>query len=220
MKNSEIQSLQTRVLLSGASSLSEPELLGLVLKSPALARSVIYGSQNWPRTRESDIARVPHIRKTRIAQILALLELSRRLAAEPLNLGTSIRCSEDVATRYKSKLQHREREEFWALALDNKNRVIAESLVARGSLTGVEAHPRECFRRLVEVGAARAIFLHNHPSGVPTPSASDRSVAVRLKETGEILGIPLLDFIVIAASGTLSFRDTGIITPSQSLLGG
>src|SRR4029450_7894801 len=92
-------------------------------------------------------------------------------------------------------------EEFWALALDVRHRLQFELCVARGSLTGVEVHPREVFRPLIRSSAAAVIFCHNHPSGDPTPSRQDIELTSRLREVGELCGIAVLDHVVWAAGG-------------------
>lgn len=83
------------------------------------------------------------------------------------------------------------------LALDARNAVIDEIEVARGSLTDVEVHPREVFRPLIRQAAAAAVVAHNHPSGDPSPSASDVTFTRRLRRAGELLGIPILDHVII-----------------------
>jgi len=83
------------------------------------------------------------------------------------------------------------------LLLDTKNRINAAHIVAVGSLDSCPVHPREVFKAAVLANAAAVIVAHNHPSGDPTPSCEDRQLALRLKQAGDILGIPLLDFLVV-----------------------
>ena len=100
---------------------------------------------------------------------------------------------------------------FVALALDSKNRIIAEHIVALGTLTQAEVHPREFFRNLIRNGAARAIGVHNHPNGDPCPSPEDVAVCKRLCDVGELVGIALVDFVIVAAGGCASLRDLGLM---------
>ena len=100
-------------------------------------------------------------------------------------------------------------EEFWAIALDVRHRVVLDTMIARGSLTGVEVHPRDVFRALIKVGAAAVIFCHNHPSGDPSPSRQDIDLTARLREVGEMCGIAVLDHVVVAASGYVSLSERG-----------
>jgi DNA repair protein RadC len=95
------------------------------------------------------------------------------------------------------------------MALDFRHRVLRDLRVARGSLTGVEVHPRDTFRELIRIGAAAVIFCHNHPSGDPTPSAQDIELTRRLREVGELCGITVLDHVVVASSGFVGIADRG-----------
>jgi len=96
---------------------------------------------------------------------------------------------------------------FLILAIDIRNVVLEEIEVARGSLTAVEVHPREVFRPLIRCGAAGAIAVHNHPSGDPTPSPEDLALTRRLREVGDLVGIPLVDHVVVAERGCRSMAE-------------
>jgi len=98
-------------------------------------------------------------------------------------------------------------EEFWALALDVRHRIQSERCLARGSLTGVEVHPRDVFRPLIRSAAAAVIFCHNHPSGDPTPSRQDLELTARLREVGDLCGISVLDHIVVGWEGFSSLAE-------------
>lgn len=116
----------------------------------------------------------------------------------------------DVWALLRERLESLAVEEFWALALDVRHRVIGEMLIARGSLTGVEVHPRDVFRPLIQMGAAAVIFAHNHPSGDPCPSRADVELTERLRRVGdELCGIPVLDHIVIGREGYASLAERG-----------
>ena len=94
-----------------------------------------------------------------------------------------------------------DREGFWVILLDGRNRVVGINLIALGSLTSALIHPRETYKGAILANAAALILLHNHPSGDPTPSAEDVSLTRRLSEVGELLGIRVLDSIVIGENG-------------------
>jgi DNA repair protein RadC len=98
-------------------------------------------------------------------------------------------------------------EEFWVLGLDVRHRVVVDQLAARGSLSGVEVHPRDVFRALIKAGVAAVIFCHNHPSGDPTPSRQDIELTARLREVGDTCGITVLDHVVVAAGGYYSLAE-------------
>ena len=90
------------------------------------------------------------------------------------------------------------------VAIDARSVVIADLEIARGTLTGVEVHPREVFRPLIRIGATAAIAVHNHPSCDPTPSPEDVALTERLHNIGTLLGIPIIDHVIVAASGCTS----------------
>ena len=89
------------------------------------------------------------------------------------------------------------REEFHALLLDTRHRVLREALVTQGTLDASLISPREVFRLAIAEGAAAVIIAHNHPSGDPTPSPDDRAVTRQIAEAGRALGIPVLDHVIV-----------------------
>jgi DNA repair protein RadC len=205
----ELTLLRQRLLTRGAPHLSDADLLGVVLGSPQIARTLTCVSPRWSEMGRADLCSLPRFNPTRIAQVLAMAELSHRMTSRPLTAGEPISCAEQVAAAYGPRLARQHQEVFLALALDAKHRVIAEHEIARGSLTGVEVHPREVFRQLIRDGAATTIAVHNHPSGSPEPSTQDRSLCTRMCEAGQLLGIQVLDFIIVAGMKSVSFSERG-----------
>lgn len=208
----EAVALQKRLLSTGPTTMSDTDLLGVVLGSPNLARAVARHVVCLHEAHRARLSRIPGFNERRVAQVLALTELSGRIASRPLPQGQPICCSDDVNRAYGPRYAGEKQEHFLALALDNRNRVIAEHLVAKGTISSVEVHPREVFRELIKSGAARAIVVHNHPSGDPRPSSHDTAICRRLCEAGTLIGVALLDFIIVGAQGSTSFRDLGLMT--------
>ena len=102
-----------------------------------------------------------------------------------------------------------EKEHFYAMLLDSKNRLIREEVVSVGTLTASLVHPREVFRPAIRDAAASIIVAHNHPSGDPTPSAEDLEITARLRKAGEVIGIPMLDHVIIGAGTYVSLAERG-----------
>jgi DNA repair protein RadC len=98
-------------------------------------------------------------------------------------------------------------EHFVVLDLSVRHNLLERRVVHIGTLTGVEVHPREVFRGAIVNSAAAIIVAHNHPSGDPSPSRQDIEMTKRLREVAEVLGIPLLDHVVIAANGYISLAE-------------
>ena len=140
-------------------------------------------------------------------RIVASFQLGRRALEAGLPSAAVVRGPEEVYNRLRGRLSALEQEVFMVLALDVRGRVIDEIEVARGSLAGVEVHPREVFRPLIRRSAFACVVAHNHPSGDPAPSAEDYQLSKRLQEVGRLIGIELLDHVVIASGGYCSMAD-------------
>jgi DNA repair protein RadC len=203
-----------RLMADGVQSLSDPELLAIVLGSGAAGLNVIEVAQGL-LARAGGLAGLVQasldelrdqtgVGMARGAAVLAALELGRRSVGERPARGRKIGSAADVWTHLRARLSNRAVEEFWALALDVRHRVLWEACLARGSLTGVEVHPRDAFRPLIRAGAAAVIFCHNHPSGDPSPSRQDLDLTVRLRDVGELCGIAVLDHVVVGTDGFTS----------------
>ena len=113
----------------------------------------------------------------------------------------------DVANFVRSILTDNSREHFVALYLDGQNQVAAYSIVSIGSANSAPVAPREVFQRAVLTGAISIVLAHNHPSGSTTPSSDDRAVTRRLRESGELLGIKILDHLIVTNSAFLSMKE-------------
>ncbi|HJQ82767.1 MAG TPA: JAB domain-containing protein, partial [Candidatus Binatia bacterium] len=130
-------------------------------------------------------------------------------AAASLPPGTPIRDAAAVHGHFRGRLPQLEREVFYALLLDGKNRVQSEVLISEGSLTAALVHPREVFLPAIRAAAAALILVHNHPSGDPTPSAEDRAITERLRQVGELVGIRVLDHVVVGRGTYASMAEDG-----------
>ncbi len=110
-------------------------------------------------------------------------------------------CSPDVVAEMMREEGRADRECFWVLHLNVRNRVIEKELVAIGSVASTIVCPREVFKKAIILGAANIITMHNHPGGIADPSPEDRTIWKRLDEVGEILGIGILDHLIVTPSG-------------------
>lgn len=127
----------------------------------------------------------------------------------------SIRCSEDAAKAVRSAFPKRSfglQECFVVLCLDAHNQPLGRPvMVAMGTINGVTVHPRDVFRSAIRKNAVAVIVAHNHPSGKTELSDDDLALTRRLKEAGEMLGIPLLDHLVLSKDGYASTADRGVM---------
>jgi DNA repair protein RadC len=128
--------------------------------------------------------------------------------------GSYCGCSEEVAIVARRIYQtlDADKEHFVLLTMNNKNRVNGFKVISTGSLTASLVHPREVWRAALGLCAAAVVFVHNHPSGEPAPSAEDQDITRRLKETGDMLGIRVLDHLVLGDNERFfSFNDKGLL---------
>jgi DNA repair protein RadC len=162
-----------------------------------------------------ELCAVPGVGEAKAAQLKAALELGKRALAAPLSKGTRISSSRDLFRHFHATMRDLRREIFKVVLLDAKHAIVREATVSEGSLTLSIVHPREVFSLAVKESAAAVIFLHNHPSGDPTPSREDRLLTTRLVAAGEVLGIRVLDHLVIGDGQYVSFADEGWLQGSQ-----
>jgi DNA repair protein RadC len=201
----------------GAECLADAELVALLLGSGRrgenaleLAASLLVAVGGLPglaQAEPGDLTRQAGIGDARAAVLKAAVELGRRVTGARPERGRRLAAAAEVWTHYRARLAHATVEEFWVLGLDVRHRLQFEACVARGCLTGVEVHPREVFRPLIRAGAAACIVAHNHPSGDPTPSRDDLLLTARLREVGELVGIPVLDHVIVATNGYVSIAE-------------
>jgi len=130
----------------------------------------------------------------------------------PTTWDRQMRQSRDVAEFMAPIAAGLDREYFWCLALDGKNRAASLHVISVGSLTAALVHPREVFKPAILCNAAAVVLVHNHPSGDPTPSPEDRAITERLVQVGELVGIRVLDHLVLGEAGAFrSFADEGLL---------
>ena len=198
-----------RMLRRGASTLGDDELLAILLDSRAVPTAVVDaagGLAAVSRASPRELAQVSGIGSTRAARIAAAFELGRR-AVEAEHHRTLLGRPEDVFRCVAPRLAGLQQEIFLAIGVDIRNGLLDVVEVARGTVHGVEVHPREVFRPLVRMAAAGAVVVHNHPSGDPTPSQEDIELTRRLRAVGELIGIPVVDHVVVADSGFRSVAE-------------
>ena len=206
-----------RLAAAGAEQLTDAELLAIIRGSGTrganavdVAEAVLQtcgGLAGLAVAAELELRGHAGVGPVRAAIVRAALELGRRAAVARPPRGQQLAGASDVWTYFRARLAPLRIEEFWAVALDARHRVEREFCLARGSLTGVEVHPRDIFRPLIRVAAAAVIFCHNHPSGDPAPSRQDVELTVRLREVGELIGIPVVDHVVVGWEGYASLAE-------------
>jgi DNA repair protein RadC len=211
----------------GAEHVSDDVLLAVLLRSGTrghnvleLARGLLkrYGSLTaLSRLSVNELAGVKGVGPVKAQVVKAALELARRLTQESTADRMRIRTPGDVTRLLRDTVRTLDREVFWVVMLDARNRLKGRPLdVSRGLLDSSLVHPREIFREAVRGGAAAVVLAHNHPSGDPSPSAEDLRITKQLVEAGRIMDIKVLDHTILAIPARdgkeyLSLREEGIV---------
>lgn len=209
-----------RLIRSGADTLSDAQLLAIILRTGSNGMSVIETAvellQRFEGLRGLDEASVAELKKfkglgiAKIAQIKASFELGRRLLTQRVN-ERFFNSAQTVFNYLHPKLNGLKKERFITLLLDTKLRLIREVKVSEGTLNQSIIHPREVFREAIRESAYAIILVHNHPSGDPTPSEQDKDITKKLKKASEVLEIPILDHVIIGRGRYFSMKERGII---------
>ncbi|SCA87084.1 UPF0758 protein [Bacillus glycinifermentans] len=210
-----------RLLNMGAESLSNHELLAILLRTGTKKESVLQLSSRLLQTFDGlrllkeasveELSSISGIGRAKAVQILAALELGRRIHKLVYEERHVIRFPEDAANLLMEDMRFLSQEHFVCLYLNSKNQVIHKRTVFIGSLNSSIVHPREVFKEALKRSAASFICVHNHPSGDPAPSSEDIDVTRRLNECGQLIGIELLDHIVIGDQKFVSLKEKGYL---------
>jgi DNA repair protein RadC len=209
-----------RLARYGPRAVSTAEILAIVLRTGTQERSAIGlaehlihtfgGLRGIANATVEQLTAVKGVGTVKAVQIAACVELGRRLAAEPRE-RQAICAPDEAAEILMPRLRDAGKENFVALLLDSKNRLIRVAEVSVGSLDSSIVHPREVFNHAIAGSAASIIVAHNHPSGDPTPSPEDRQVTARLVEAGKLLGIDVVDHLIIGDGRWVSLRELGLM---------
>ncbi|MGM0752344.1 MAG: RadC family protein [Bacillota bacterium] len=210
-----------RLIHSGAASLSNQELLAILLRTGTKSESVLQLSNrllnHFDGLNLLKDASLEEITKTRgiglakAVQIMAAVEFGRRISNLAFDDRYSIRSPEDGANYVMNDMRFLAQEHFVCLYLNTKNQVLHKQTIFIGSLNASIVHPREVFKEAFRRSAASIICIHNHPSGDPTPSREDIEVTKRLVECGRIIGIDILDHLIIGEKKFISLKEKGYL---------
>lgn len=209
----------------GAESLTESELLAIILRTGTKERSAlelanqVLSLAKYPRegllglydlTLEQ-LMEIKGIGKVKAIKLKCLTELSMRISSSIAKQGLAFTSSGAVAGYFMEKLRHRETECVILVCLDAKGQLLSEKKLSEGSVRMSLISPREIFLEALRSRAVNILLVHNHPSGDPTPSIADKELTLNVKELGEKMDIPLLDHIIIGDNRYTSFKEAAYI---------
>lgn len=209
MKNKTIKpDFRERIIEKGVETLSDKELIAVLLRTGVKGCSVSVLAEKVKKaisaTEKRDLpfvlAAFPGIGKEKQAVILSALELGRRFYGSPGQIIKTAKDVYEVLRHYAFENQ----EHFICIALNGAHEILEVRVVSIGTVNKTLVHPREVFSSPLKLRSAAIIISHNHPSGQLSPSQEDIQLTLKLKEAGELLGIPVLDHVIISKKGFYS----------------
>ena len=206
-----------RLLKYGASNLSNEELISIILKTGTkntsvkiLASKVLKELKNINSLKDITINKLINIKgigKVKAIELIASLELGKRVFYLNDNKNTILNSSIKVFDYFKDILMYETQENFIAIYLDSKSRIISYKILFKGTLNTSCVHPREIFKYAYLESAYSIIIIHNHPSGEVDPSIPDIELTNNLFDIGKLMGIPIIDHIIIGKTKYYSFYE-------------
>jgi adenine-specific DNA-methyltransferase len=203
-----------RFLKKGPEALSKSDLLAILLGSGIKGKNVQKLSQqiikqfgkNFLNITVNDLQKVSGIGPAKASQIVSAISLVKRYYTDEKTNEIIIKKSQDVLS-FTYDLKEKKKEYLVCLYLNARNVLLKKEVVSVGLLDKTLLHPREIFHPAIELSAASVILVHNHPSGDSSPSKKDIRVVKKISQAGEIMGIPIVDFIIISENEHYSFYE-------------
>ena len=207
-----------RLMLSGPESLSDQDLLSIILVSGIQGRNVTLLARDLLERLDrgngipqvSELCRLMGMGKSKACIVAAMLEFGRRKWAS----GQRIRNPSDIYALIRHHADRRQ-ERFICLSLNGAHEVLAVRIVTIGLVNRTIIHPREVFADAIHDRASAIVVAHNHPSGNLQPSGEDNEITHRLKAAADILGINFLDHLIFSETSFFSFRQEGLIEEAK-----
>ena len=208
----------------GAAVLSDSELLAIIIKSgnqnersTELASRILmmkgerFGINILNHVTQRELETVKGIGRVKAIQLLAVAEISKRMAEDVRKEGICFDSADTIAAFYMERMRHLEREQTRVVFLDIKMKIIKDIVLFAGTVGMAPMEPRDILREALRADAVFFVVLHNHPSGDPSPSETDIKITKRLKEAAEYVGIRLRDHIIIGDNSYVSLKVCGYL---------
>lgn len=211
-----------KFLLKGRNSLSDSELLAIIMGSGSrdesaveLAKRILASVENnWNSLAlltAKDLCKFKGVGEAKAISIITALEIGRRRLAQGFTEKPKINSSKDAVVLLQSLMGDLKVEEFWVLYLNHGNFVVKKEQISKGGISHTAVDTRIIFKTALEELATGIVLAHNHPSGNLKPSRDDEKITKKIKEAGRILDIELLDHIIVTQTGFYSFAEKGIL---------
>ena len=211
-----------KFLLKGKNSLSDSELLAIIMGSGSrdetaieLARKILASvNNNWHQLSLltiKDLTKFKGVGEVKAISIATALEIGRRRASQEIPEKAQISSSKNAYQILKLHMADLRTEEFWAIFLNQSNKVIHIAQLTQGGINQSIVDIRILFKTALDYFATGIIISHNHPSGNLKPSAEDINITKKIKEAGNLMNVQLLDHLIITQNSYLSFADEGLL---------
>ena len=217
-----------RLLLYGASNLSNEELLSILLRTGTKNTSVKTVAMNILKELSSlndldkiginRLATVKGVGEIKAMSIIAALELGRRIYLDNITKKAKLNNTEIIYEMFKNKFKYANQEKLIAIFLNIKKEMISYKTIFIGTIDGSTVHPRDVFREALNISASYIIIIHNHPSGDSTPSVKDIEFTKDIEKTGLIMSIPLIDHIIFGNNNFSSYFDSKWGDPLEKVI--
>ncbi len=209
-----MKSIRDKIAVRGVGELSDAELLAVVIEDVELAERIVSECGSLSGIVRMELPRLRMIEGLglrRAEKIAASAELGRRLAAAEAQNVDSIATSDDIVRIFRPIVEGLSHEECWVLFLTNSNRIIERQRVSQGGVQATIVDNRLIVKRALELLSTQIVLVHNHPSGAAEPSDADIALTRKVREAAALFDIRLLDHIIIAGTGSYSFRSGGLL---------
>lgn len=211
-----------KLVRHGAKSLSEAELLAILIRDGTRNRSALDITKELLSQSDNslasvaklsvhDLKKIKGIGEAKAISIIAALELGRRRGSESALQKEQITSSADAYAILHPHMRDLLQEAFWIILLDRRSKIIAVEEVHVGGMASMVVDPKVVFQKALERRACSVILSHNHPSGAPSPSNEDIRLTEKMKSAGQFIDIKVLDHIIIGDGSYYSFADEGKI---------
>ena len=210
-----------KLLARGPGALADAELIALLLRTGLPGTTVLQlaevllrefeGLAGLLHAQPDDLKRIKGLGPAKRAELAAVMELARRTLSIQLAAAPVFDSPATVKDYVRLQLGELPHEVFAVLFLDAQHRLIALEEMFRGTLAQTSVYPREVVRRALERHAAAVVLAHNHPSGLAEPSRADEMLTQALKSALQLIDVRVLDHLVVARSGVVSFAERGLL---------
>jgi DNA repair protein RadC len=210
-----------KLLARGPGALSDAELLALLLRTGLAGKGVLQlaqelldsfdGLAGLLHASADDLKRIKGLGPAKRAELVAVLELARRVLAEQLRERAALDSPQAVKDYLQLQLASKKHECFAVLFLDNQHRLLALEELFRGTLAQTSVYPREVVLRALHHHAAAVVLAHNHPSGTVQPSRADESLTQALKAALALVDVRVLDHFIVTREQAASMAEMGLV---------